>query len=193
MSETTTAKDRLIESAQELLWDRGYVGTSPRAIQDRAGAGQGSMYHHFAGKPELCAEAVRRSAAALRARADEELSGSGPALDRLVAWLRRPREVLRGCRLGRLVQDPEVAARPELRAPITETLEHVQGRLAAVLAEGQARGEVAPELAPQETAAALMAVLQGGYVLARAAGDEAPFRRAIAGAEALLCAAARAG
>lgn len=44
---------KLIEATQELLWERGYVGTSPRAIQQRAGAGQGSMYHHFGGKPDL--------------------------------------------------------------------------------------------------------------------------------------------
>ncbi|NUO57697.1 MAG: TetR/AcrR family transcriptional regulator, partial [Hamadaea sp.] len=25
--------DRLIESTRELLWERGYTGTSPRAIQ----------------------------------------------------------------------------------------------------------------------------------------------------------------
>jgi AcrR family transcriptional regulator len=48
-----TARERLIASAQELLWERGYVGTSPRAIQERARAGQGSMYHHFKGKAGL--------------------------------------------------------------------------------------------------------------------------------------------
>ncbi|SOE25581.1 transcriptional regulator, TetR family [Streptomyces sp. OK228] len=36
--------ERLIESTRELLWERGYVGTSPKAIQEHAGAGQGSMY-----------------------------------------------------------------------------------------------------------------------------------------------------
>src|SRR3954468_17749100 len=46
--------ERLIESTRELLWERGYVGTSPKAILERSGAGQGSMYHHFkGGKPDL--------------------------------------------------------------------------------------------------------------------------------------------
>lgn len=62
--------ERLIESAQALLWERGYVGTSPRAIQERAGAGQGSMYHHFRGKPDLALAAMRRSA--------EEACATGP-------------------------------------------------------------------------------------------------------------------
>src|SRR5688572_27007362 len=42
-----STSERLIESTRELLWERGYVGTSPKAILERAGAGQGSMYHHF--------------------------------------------------------------------------------------------------------------------------------------------------
>src|SRR5690242_5436560 len=54
--------ERLIRSTQELLWERGYVGTSPKAIQQRAEAGQGSMYHHFTGKPDLARQAIRRSA-----------------------------------------------------------------------------------------------------------------------------------
>ena len=51
-------RDQLIDSTRELLWERGYVGTSPKAIQQRAGAGQGSMYHHFAGKKELALAAT---------------------------------------------------------------------------------------------------------------------------------------
>jgi AcrR family transcriptional regulator len=65
----TPASDRLIESTRELLWERGYVGTSPKAIQQRAGVGQGSMYHHFTGKPDLALAAVRRTAEELRAAA----------------------------------------------------------------------------------------------------------------------------
>jgi AcrR family transcriptional regulator len=188
-----TARDRLIESTRELLWERGYVGTSPRAIQDRAGAGQGSMYHHFAGKPELAAEAVRQSAAELCARADAELLGHAPPRDRIAAWLRRPREVLRGCRMGRLAQDPEVVERPELREPVDRALRWVTARLAEALEEhleqARARGQAAPKIDPQATASALVAMLQGGYVLARAAASEVPFHEAVEGALALLDAA----
>ena len=62
--------ERLIESTRELLWERGYVGTSPKAIQEHAGAGQGSMYHHFKGKPDLALAAIRRTAEELRATAE---------------------------------------------------------------------------------------------------------------------------
>lgn len=167
--------DRLIESTRELLWERGYVGTSPKAIQQRSGVGQGSMYHHFSGKPELALAAVRRTAMEMRAAAEEQLAGPGTAVERITRYLRREREVLRGCPVGGLTQDPEIVSSPRLRAPVDETFEWLRGRIADVLADGQASGELAPGLDTDDIAATVVAVLQGGYVLARAAGSAAPF------------------
>ncbi|MFC6594893.1 TetR/AcrR family transcriptional regulator [Kitasatospora paranensis] len=181
-----STQDRLIESTQELLWERGYVGTSPKAIQQRAGAGQGSMYHHFTGKPDLAAAALQRSAEQMQAAAGELLDGPGNAHDRIAAYLLRQRDVLRGCRIGRMTQDPDVMADPGLRAPVQETFAWLRGRLAAVVAEGVAAGELAAGLDAEETAAAIAAVVQGGYVLARAADDPDAFHQAIRGALALL-------
>jgi TetR/AcrR family transcriptional regulator, transcriptional repressor for nem operon len=171
--------NRLIESTRELLWERGYVGTSPKAIQQRAGAGQGSMYHHFAGKPDLAKAAIERTAAELRAAAEAQLAGAGSPLDRITAYLKRERDVLRGCPVGRLTQDPDVMADQTLRAPVTDTFSWLRTRLADVLAEAGTPG-------PDTTAATVIAVLQGGYVLARAAGDPAPFDDAVDGLLALL-------
>ncbi|MFB9884554.1 TetR/AcrR family transcriptional regulator [Planobispora siamensis] len=180
------AEERLIESTRALLWERGYVGTSPKAIQQRAGAGQGSMYHHFAGKHDLALTAIRRTAEELRAAAEARLSVPGTALGRVTAYLRRERDVLKGCPVGRLTQDPDVMADPALRAPVEETLAWLRARLAQVLEEGRAAGELDSRLDPPATAATIVAVLQGGYVLARASGTADPFDQAISGVLALL-------
>ncbi|WP_405070827.1 TetR/AcrR family transcriptional regulator [Kribbella sp. NBC_01510] len=173
--------ERLIRSTQELLWERGYVGTSPKAIQRAADAGQGSMYHHFAGKAELAKAAIERSSAELREAAEEQFSGSGSATEKISGYLEREREVLRGCRIGRLTADPEVMADPELRAPIDQTFTWLRTRLAEVVAEGKLAGEYPESLDAEETAATIAAVLQGGYVLARAAGSVEPFELAVRG------------
>jgi TetR/AcrR family transcriptional repressor of nem operon len=183
-----TNRERLIEAAQDLLWERGYIGTSPKAIQDRAGAGQGSMYHHFTGKPDLALEALRRSAEQLQAEAEVQFSGTGTAVERVSAYLQRRRDVLRGCRIGRMTQDPEIVASPELRQPLEATFEWLRRRLAEILSEGKERGEFAATLEPVDIAAAIIAVLQGGYVLARAANSTAPFDSAINGVLSLLAA-----
>ncbi|WP_432721107.1 TetR/AcrR family transcriptional regulator [Jeongeupia wiesaeckerbachi] len=180
------AKESLITSTQALLWERGYVGMSPNAILRRAGAGQGSMYHHFAGKAELALAAIERSAEELRALMERPLSAEGTAVSRITAFLLRERDVLRGCRIGRLAQDPDVVANAALRQPINETFEVVKRRLAEVLELGVARKELRAELNAADTAAMILAVLQGGYVLARAADSVEPFDHAIKGALSLL-------
>ena len=37
----------------ELMWERGYSATSPRAVRELSGVGQGSMYHYFPTKRDL--------------------------------------------------------------------------------------------------------------------------------------------
>lgn len=93
-----TTSERLIESTRELLWERGYVGVSPKAIQQRAGVGQGSMYHHFTGKPDLALAAISRTADEMWAKAEEWFDAPGTALQRITGYLRRERDVLKGAR-----------------------------------------------------------------------------------------------
>lgn len=181
-----STSERLIESTRDLLWERGYVGTSPKAILERAGAGQGSMYHHFKGKPDLALAAIRRTAEQLRAAAERSLEGPGTPYERIEAYLRREREVLRGCPVGRLTMDPDVIASDELRTPVTETLAAIRERLAEIVEEGKRQGQFAPELDAERTAATILATVQGGYVLARAAGSPAAFDAAVDGLLALL-------
>ncbi|HEX4225140.1 MAG TPA: TetR/AcrR family transcriptional regulator [Pseudonocardiaceae bacterium] len=180
------AADRLLASTRELLWERGYVGTSPKAIQQRAGVGQGSMYHHFDGKADLAVMAIQQTAAEMHVAVAALLNKPGSARDRVTAYLRRERDVLKGCPIGRLTQDPEVLADDNLREPVDDTLGWIRTRLAEVLAEGKEAGEFAADFDPEAVAATLLAVLQGGYVLARAANSLEPYELAINGALSLI-------
>lgn len=181
-----STSERLIESTRELLWERGYVGTSPKAILERSGAGQGSMYHHFKGKPDLALAAIRRTAEEMRATAASVLDGPGTPYERIEAYLRRERDVLRGCPVGRLTMDPDVIASAELRAPVEETLDWLRGRIAALVDEGREQGQFDPALNGAEIAAAVVATVQGGYVLARASGSPAAFDAGVRGLLSLL-------
>lgn len=186
-------RERLIESTRELLWERGYVGTSPKAIQERSGAGQGSMYHHFQGKHDLALAAIERNAADLVTRADADLGGPGPVTGRVARYMRRERAALRGCPVGRLTMDPDVMTDPGLRQPVEAAFAGVRDRLAGVIDEGRATGEIDPSVDPAGTAAALVAVLQGGYVLARASGSRDAYAQAVDGVLALLACRTRTG
>lgn len=181
----STTRDALIQAAKELLAEEGYVSTSPRDILTRSGAGQGSLYHHFRGKSDLAGSALQEVSAEMCAAADNVLDNEPDPMRAVEAWLAAPRDALRGCRLGRLVAEP-ILTETAISQPIATYFRHVQGRLSALLAEARASGRLNADLDPVELADALVAVVQGGYVLARATGDPAAMRHAQRAAVVLL-------
>lgn len=182
------SKERLTDAMAELLWERGYAATSPRDVLATAGVGQGSMYHHFSGKHELAVETLTTVAADVAAGSNL-LTGSGSAFDRIEAYLTEPRPGTRGCRVGRMTQDPEVVADAELIAIVAGVFDTVLDRWRATIAEAIADGDLPADIDPAELAHTLAAVIQGGYVLSRARGEQEPMDAAVRGAVSILRAA----
>ncbi|WP_261166990.1 TetR/AcrR family transcriptional regulator [Microbacterium sp. Marseille-Q6965] len=185
-----SSRERLVETMSELMWERGYADTSPRDVRERSGVGQGSMYHHFPTKRDLALAALERNVKALLP-ATAELDGTeGSPLARIEAYLMRPRDALKGCKVGRMTQDPQVREDPALLAPVGQAFADVHVRWVNAVRAAMAAGELRDDLDPERLAHTLMAVLQGGYVLAIAQQDPGPFDDARAGAIDLLRAAA---
>ena len=184
------SKERLLQAMSELLWERGYAATSPREVRERSGVGQGSMYHHFPGKRELAVAAIERNCADVLPATQDLLAATGDPMAKLTAYLSRPLPALKGCKVGRLTQDPVVASDSELLQPVADAFDAVHRALARVVREAIELGQLDPGLDPEQVAYLLTATIQGGYVLAIAAQDPAPFDAARAGALALLRASA---
>ncbi len=184
------SRERLVLTMSELMWERGYAATSPREVRERSGVGQGSMYHHFASKRDLALAALQRNCADLLPATEDILTAPGDPLEKLTAYLTRPLPALKGCKVGRMTQDPLVAADPGLLAPVGAAFAGVHRALTAVIADAIALGELSADLDPERTARLLSASIQGGYVLSIAAQDPRPFEDARAGALDLLRAAA---
>lgn len=89
-----------------------------------------------------------------------------------------------------MTSDAEVVVSTALRAPVSETFTWLIDALTRIIADGVAAGELSRTVRPPELASVVVAVVQGGYVLARAQGETAPFDTAIRGAIYLLRAVA---
>ncbi|MEV6650578.1 helix-turn-helix domain-containing protein [Streptomyces sp. NPDC051219] len=107
------AREELLAAAAELFTTSGYAATTTRAVAERAGMRQATMYHYFTGKEELLAELLESTVApslalARRLLADHEAS----AESRLWELCRSDVELLCGGRhnLGGLYLLPEVRA-----------------------------------------------------------------------------------
>ena len=122
-----SAREQLTTAMAELLWERGYAATSPRDVMARAGVGQGSMYHHFSGKHGLAVEALSKVAEDL-AGESSPLEGEGSPLERIKRYLSVPRPGTRGCRVGRMTQDPQVVADAELITIVANAFDTALGR-----------------------------------------------------------------
>ena len=181
MSTSTDARDRLVSAAQEMFAAQGVGATSPRQVLAASGVGQGSLYHHFPTKHDLAAAAVGATVESALTAARRDLEGTTPALDRVVAYLERPRDALAGCKIGRLTSDQAVMDDDGLHDVVTAYFVRLLDVVATTLREAGL-----PDDAARDRAHAAVAIVQGGYVLARATGDPDAMRAAVRGFVSIL-------
>lgn len=178
---TTTARDRLVGAAQDLFAAQGVGATSPRAVLAASGVGQGSLYHHFPTKHDLAAAAVGATVDQALTLAMRSLGSESPAVERIVAYLERPRDALAGCKIGRLTSDQAVMDDDGLHDVVTAYFV----RLLKVI-EGIFRETGLSDADARDRAHAALAIIQGGYVLARATNNPDALTAAVRGFVGLL-------
>ena len=174
----------------ELMWERGYSATSPRAVRELSGVGQGSMYHYFPTKRDLGLAALDHNCRVQLDSWKAAIKDLEDPLEILSAYLTLPRDPLKGCRVGRMAQDKAVVADDGLREPVAEAFARLREMLVVVIGAARSQGRLPADLEPDHLARTMVAVVQGGYVLAMAEQDRAPYDAACQGALELLRVAA---
>jgi TetR/AcrR family transcriptional repressor of nem operon len=180
-----TKRAALLKATKDLLWERGYEGTSPRDILDRSGAGQGSLYHHFEGKLDLAGTALEEVSLDEIKALDRLFAKGDDPVERVRTYLRFSQDPFRGCRLGRLAHETAIV-HDEIRHPIQAYLDRVKFHLEACLLRAQETGRIKRDVDVRAAAIALVAIVQGAYILARADHNKATMKAVIGGAEVLL-------
>jgi len=175
------AREQLLVAAQALFAEAGVAATTPRQVLERSGIGQGSLYHHFPSKRDLARAAVERTAQEQLQVAERGFIGDQPPRERIRAYLLRDRDALAGCRIGRLTSDQAVMSDASLLEPVEGYFSGLIDLLGGALEESGI-----PRDRAQDRAAAIVSVVQGGYVLARATGDPERMRSAVRGMAELL-------
>lgn len=163
-------RERIVESAAELMLRQGVAGTSVDEVLARSGAGKSQFYHYFVDK-----EALIR--AVLEWRARQALEELAPVLDSLDRWegirawfdqvvrIQEARGFVGGCPIGSLAAERSEAD-PEFRLELDEALRFKGERLEEGLRRMEARGELRPGADPAGMAAFVTAVLQGALLMA---------------------------
>lgn len=137
-----TTRAALLLAARKLFSERGYDGTSIRALTSAAGANLGAVTYHFGSKEALYRAVLLEVLGPLPDRIREAATSAGPPLDRVErivrAYLRFfadhpdvPRFMLQEIAQGKMPPPP-----------VVEVIGSVAGTIAATLAEGQRAGEI---------------------------------------------------
>jgi len=176
---------KLLDAALHVIRAQGYAGATVDDVCRAAGVTKGSFFHHFKGKDDLAMAAVRHwsdwtaalfAAAPYHAMADPR--------DRILGYIAFRGALITGeiadftCPLGVLLQEG-FETHPGLREACREALAVHLATVEAML--GEAKQAFAPDAdwAPADVAAFTQAVLQGGFVLAKAESRADPAVRAV--------------
>jgi AcrR family transcriptional regulator len=176
-------RDRLINSARYLFWERGYAGTSMADLLAHADVNSGSFYHFFESKEALLREVLEGYLHALRPMVvDPAFAKTDEPVERIFGILAGYRErILQtdcqyGCPLGRLALEID----PENRPAHKLIAENFQGWIGAVReCVDQFKHRLPKGTDPDALATYVLAVMEGGVMISRSYGSVDPFDRAV--------------
>lgn len=176
MGRSSTARQRILDAACELIKTRSYGSVGIADVCALADVRKGSFYYFFDSKQSLTLEVIDAHWSAQRADWVATLTAPGPVLERLhrlfldTATEQRRTQgadgAVRGCLLANLAlelsnQDRVVQAR------LNEIFADQVGLIETALHEAAANGEIAPESATAEIARAVVAQLEGMIIFAK--------------------------
>jgi TetR/AcrR family transcriptional regulator, transcriptional repressor for nem operon len=184
MPKSRGTRERLIESARYLFWERGFGGTSMADLLSHAEVNSGSFYHFFESKEALLREVLKAYLAGLRpVVVDPAYAQTEEPVERIFAILSGYRErILQtgckyGCPLGRLALEID----PENRPAHQLIAENFQGWIGAVRECIEQMKDSLPAGTDSEGLATyVLAVMEGGVMLSRSYASVEPFDRSIA-------------
>lgn len=135
-------RDRILQVAARLFFERGYLQTSVDAIAERLGATKPFVYYHFQSKSDILVEICEHSTRSVLAAAENAMSAKGSAWLRLEQFLREfTNVVLQEHQLVAIYFREEISLPLEAAERINQMRKSVDRRLSALLSEGIESGE----------------------------------------------------
>ncbi len=177
-------RNRIVEAAARLMFQRGVSNTSIDQVRREAGVGGSQMSHYFRDKQELTRHVVAARRNDVHAFHTQPRLDALESLDALQAWadacvadidtVYRVGGCVYGSLAGELI-DADDALHEDLSAGYDEWIHMFQTGLTAM----RNRGDLRTEADPRHLAVSLVVAHQGGAMLTHATGDGEPLRVAV--------------
>jgi TetR/AcrR family transcriptional repressor of nem operon len=176
-------RTRLVLTAMQLFWEKGYNSTSIADVLQTAKVNSGSLYHFFPGKADLLVAVLDMYHDGIGAMLLEPAwEGVEDPIDRIFALLARYRQSLAdtecfyGCPIGSLaleLHEPDLAVRERLAKNFAAWIDAIENCLAT------ARADLPKDLNRRELAQFVLTTMEGGVMQARTFRDIQYFDAAV--------------
>ena len=184
-------EDEVLDRAMEAFWARGYEATSVSDLLTVMGINRGSLYAAFTDKRQLFIRALKSYDARYRR---DFLAGVAREYDPKEAIFAAFEDVIGSSRGGRnrkgclLVNTAlELSPHdPEIEKIVGDSLGEVEDFFCRMIVTAQKEGSVGSDLAPRETAQALLGLFLGLRVLVRSRPDDKVMNAILKQARALV-------
>jgi TetR/AcrR family transcriptional repressor of nem operon len=163
------SRQKIVETAAVLFNQKGFTGCSMGDIVAASGLEKGTLYGHFSTKEELALLAFDyawKDTSDKRLRNIESVSNAVDKLRLHVDNYVNTPSFPGGCPLLNFAADTD-DGNLALRTRVRKALKGWEDLLAKIVEDGQAAGEVNPEIAPHSVANLVICVLEGATVVAR--------------------------
>lgn len=166
-------RQRVIETAARVMNQHGYNGSGMSELMRETGLAKGGLYRHFESKQALAVEAFQFAFTTIHNLRFSHLDRVPNAVDKLQRFLENfaavPSPIPGGCPILNTGTEND-DGNPALLHSAQQAFDATVKRLAAIIREGQQRGEIRPEIAPEELALFLFCSLEGGIFASRLQG-----------------------
>ncbi|OBA90618.1 TetR family transcriptional regulator [Mycobacteriaceae bacterium 1482268.1] len=183
------SRDVLIDTAALLFRRQGYAATGVSQILETADVKAGSLYHHFPnGKQELAAAVVESAGGQIERLLRRFLDSDAAVADIVDAWIDLLITQLASDRRDGCPIEPIATESVNASPLVRDASARAFAGWTAAIAERLGK-DGWPDHDAQQTALAVIAVIEGALMLSRIAGDAGALTAAKAAARTLLSAA----